>query len=69
MTDEPAPTAEEFFAQDARALGYMPDDPHPPGDGRGLTAYYRDFGALSPRSLARIAQREMTNWRLPGEDS
>ena len=61
-------TAEDFLAADARTLGYLPDDPHPPGNGRGLTAYYRDVGVLSPTALARIRRRERVGWHLPGED-
>ncbi len=73
MSDAPADqdaamTAEEVFTADARALGYLPDDPHQPGDGRGLAAYYRDVGVLSPTALARIRRRERVGWHLPGED-
>lgn len=36
--------ADEVFRIDAIRLGYMRDDPHEPGNGRGMRSYYRDMG-------------------------
>jgi hypothetical protein len=56
-------TAEEFFKDDARRLGYMPSDPHEPGNGRGLTDYYADHGMQSPRRERYVSmEKERTNY-------
>jgi hypothetical protein len=53
--------ADACFRRDASALGYLAIDPHSPGDGRGLYAYYRDNGIVPPEVLARkVPDREKT---------
>lgn len=46
--------ADDFFRADAAALGYLRANAHAPGNGRGLYAYYRDFGINPPEWLRRV---------------
>lgn len=56
MTD-----ADDFFRLKAAELGYMKDDPHEPGNGRGLYAFYRDGDMQPPEYLEReIPKHEIT---------
>jgi hypothetical protein len=45
--------ADEFFRRDAERLGYMYDNPHCPGHGRGLWHYYADHNLVPPEKLDR----------------
>lgn len=46
-----------LFREDAQRLGYLKDDPHEPGNGRGLWAYYRDHSMQPPEYLERQVYR------------
>lgn len=46
--------ADEFFREDAARQGYLKEDPHAPGEGRGLWAYYADNGMVAPEKLERV---------------
>lgn len=55
MTD-----ADEFFRAKAIELGYLEEDAHEPGNGRGLWAFYRDSGMIPPGQERVIAEHEVT---------
>lgn len=60
--------ADDLFRQDALRLGYLPEDEHEPGNGRGLARYFRDHGIVPPENLRRwIPKRELTGFHLDGE--
>jgi hypothetical protein len=55
--------ADSFFRQDALEKGWLPEDPHYPGNGAGLWAYYRAVGIVPPEVLGRtIPDREKTGF-------
>ena len=55
--------ADRFFRAEAHRQGWMKGNPHPPGHGLGLWAYYRSIGVLPPEKLERvIPAREFNNW-------
>lgn len=49
--------ADDWFRQDAARLGYLKEDPHEPGNGRGLWAYYRDHQMQPPEYLRKVVPR------------
>lgn len=55
MTD-----ADEFFRLKAIELGYMEEDAHEPGNGRGLYAFYRDNDMIPPGYERVIETHEVT---------
>ena len=60
--------ADVFFRQQAHDGGWLKSDPHEPGNGRGMWAWYRENGIVPPEHLERlIRQREMNNWKW-GDD-
>ena len=61
--------ADVLFRQRALEDGWLRYDPHPPGNGRGMWAWYRKNGIVPPEWLERlIPQREMNNWHWGDED-
>lgn len=56
MTHDPTwkeTEADDWFREDAKRLGYIKEDAHAPGNGRGLWAYYSDHGMKHPEQLRR----------------
>lgn len=61
--------ADRLFRAHALSEGWFKSDPHTPGDGRGLWAYYRSIGVVPPEALNRgIPQHEFNNWKW-GDDN
>lgn len=61
----PRDPADIFFYGNARELGYFADDPHEPGRGRGVSAYYRDHGMTPPLYLEiNVRRHEITGLDL-----
>jgi hypothetical protein len=50
--------ADVIFRFNAAELGYLAEDPHEPGFGRGIHAYYYDNGLVPPSRWRRIAEME-----------
>ena len=57
--------ADAFFRAAALEAGYLKEDPHSPGKGRGLWRWYRDNGIVPPEQLARqVPSKELTGLNL-----
>ncbi len=60
--------ADAYFRVQAFEDGWLKSDPHPPGNGLGLWAWYRANGIVPPENLERTIRRhEVTNWEWANE--
>jgi len=60
--------ADVFFREQAHTDGWLEADPHAPGHGRGMYAWYRAHGIVPPEHLERAIRRtELNNWKWGDE--
>jgi hypothetical protein len=56
--------ADAIFRAEAAHEGYLKADPHPPGDGRGIVAWYRDHSMIHPGDTRAVGIEAPLEWFL-----
>jgi hypothetical protein len=65
-----AEAADDIFRRAARREGYLKEDTHEPGNGRGILAWYRDNGLIHPGDTRTVGVEMPLDWypELGGND-